>query len=304
MEGTLRDLLKIRANNLGETNTHRAVHGFNCIGVAESVPDLGTETNGVSIWHVPDGILPLTHAELTRWSLDVPDGFHWVLSERSTDTTIFETDSMKIVIWPPDHVSKWVGDAILSGELVATAPVLEENEEFPRNPDPGKKLGNTSLRSLIDASSWMSKRGIEGVGSSPVSLKARLWTVEGVLKGPNGELESGTWSLVEDPWSQSLAVIDPSTLLNSPDLRSLEPKPPSWLSEERISEEVVKLLEVRRKGNFESSGNSGTVRSTLLQRWIFDAAGSIMSFVEIQIPGWIIHFEDEKILHGRNGRLY
>tara|TARA_B100000029_G_C17548884_1_gene949408 strand:+ start:902 stop:1825 length:924 start_codon:yes stop_codon:yes gene_type:complete len=305
VDETLRDLLGIRTVNLRPSKFHSEVHGFSCLGVADSVPDITSQYEEVFIWHASHGILPITGSELTRWALDAPMGFHWILSERPVEGELEKMESMEVVIWGPEDVSHWLGEAVLMGELVAKAP---EEESPPQAPNV-RILENSplhrSLPPLIDPSSWLSQRGMEGIGYSPVLLEARLWTVTGHLRGPNGELDSGTWSLFEDPWSPSLSILeDLETLQQAPDLRKLEPKSDTWISQDRFSDEVGKLLEVRRKGSYEESNISGSVRSIILQRWTFSSDDADIYFSPINIPGWIIHFETNKILHGRNGRLY
>ena len=305
VDETLRDLLGLRAVNLRPSKSHSEIHGFSCLGVADSVPDLAPIDQEVFIWHASNGILPITGSELTRWALDAPSGLHWILSERPVEGEVEKVESMELIIWGPEEVSHWLGEAVLSGELVAKAPEEGSPKQTPDESifDDAPML--RALSPLIDPSSWLSQRGMEGIGYSPVLLEARIWTVTGHLKGPNGELESGTWSLVEDPWSPSLSVLeDIDTLPLAPDLRKLEPKRHKWISEGRFSEEVGKLLEVRRKGSYEESNISGSVRSILLQRWTFGSDDADIVFSPLNIPGWIIHFETNKILHGRNGRLY
>ena len=49
---------------------------------------------------------------------------------------------------------------------------------------------------------------------------------------------------------------------------------------------------------------SGTVRSMLLEKWVLDIHMAMIEDYRIFIPGWLINLESDKILHGRNGRLY
>ena len=305
VDEAIRDLLAIRAVNLRPSDSHNEIQGFSCIGIADSVDEMGTNSGGVFIWLASKGILPVTGSELTRWGLDAPSGFHWILSERPVEGGIEILDSLEVEIWGPAEVSKWLGEAVLMGDLVATSNISDKSE--PEKPASTfiQENKNKALRTLIDPKSWMSQRGIQGVGYSPVFLEARVWSVGGYLQGPNGELESGNWTVLEDPWSPILSIIhDEDALLQSPDLRVLEPSHDSWLTEARFSEEVGKLLNERRKGSFADSADSGSVRSILLQRWTFNGDRAAISHSSIQIPGWIVHFETDKILHGRNGRLY
>ena len=305
MDEALRDLLAVRAVNLRPPDSQTGTHGFSFLGVADSVIALGTRQDSVFIWHASPGFLPITGRELTRWGLDAPNGFHWILSERPVEGDLVGLESLEVVIWGPAEVSQWLGEAILMGDLMAKAPSTGKTEPEKLERSFNDTYSNKSLSPLIDISTWMSQRGMQGLGFSPILLEARLWRVLGELKGPNGEFESGHWTLLEDPWSPNLSVVSGvEALPQSTELRRLDPPKTSWLSEERFSEEVGKLLEVRRKGSFEESELSGSVRSILLQRWTFEKDRASISHTPIQIPGWIVHFETEKILHGRNGRLY
>ena len=304
MDETLRDLLEISANNLSAPDIIPDIHGFTCIGVAESIPVLGQRDTEIFVWHVKEGILPLTGAELTRWSLDAPSGLHWILSQRTIHGEYDHIDGINIEIWGPEEIAKWIGESVLSGDLIAYAPKPEVDEiEVQKSPSEGF-TGPKSLRPLIDPEVWISQRGMEGVSLSPVLLDAKLWSVAGELKGPNGELEPSTWKIFEDPWAQTLQIIEIEEILKSADLRCVKPNSSSWISKERFSQEAVKLLGVRRRGEISKSESSSSVRSALLQKWELDLDGSKISSTGICIPGWIVHFEEEKLLHGRNGRLF
>ena len=84
----------------------------------------------------------------------------------------------------------------------------------------------------------------------------------------------------------------------------IEPQNLKWLASDRINEELAKVIEERRRNNAGEDGFSGSVRSMLLQKWSLDSETANISDRKILIPGWVIHLETEKILHGRNGRLY
>ena len=113
MDETLRDLLGIRAVNLRPSKSHSAIHGFSCLGVADSVSEITPHNEKVFIWHASNGILPITGSELTRWALDVPVGFHWILSERPVEGEIEKIDSLDVVIWGPEDVSRWLGLSLI-----------------------------------------------------------------------------------------------------------------------------------------------------------------------------------------------
>ena len=63
-------------------------------------------------------------------------------------------------------------------------------------------------------------------------------------------------------------------------------------------------VEERRRGESGEMSISGTVRSMLLEKWVLDISMALIENYTIFIPGWLINLESDKILHGRNGRLY
>ena len=161
------------------------------------------------------------------------------------------------------------------------------------------------LTSKIDIDSWSASRGIEAFSSSPILLEARLWRVSGDLQGPSGNSEKCEWTILEDPWSQRLSVILGSeTMLKSPKIRSIAPPNENWLSEDRLKIKIPEIVEERRRGDSGEMSISGTVRSMLLEQWVLDMQMALIEHHRIFIPGWLINLESDKILHGRNGRLY
>ena len=94
------------------------------------------------------------------------------------------------------------------------------------------------------------------------------------------------------------------SMQKSPKIRSIEPPNENWLSEDRIKTEISKIVEERRRGDSGEVSISGTVRSMLLEKWVLDTHMAMIEHYRIFIPGWLINLESDKILHGRNGRLY
>ena len=64
---TLRDLLKL-VRTIFPLQISSDIHGFTCIGVAESIQVLGQRDTEIFVWHVQGEFYP-HRAELTRWSL-------------------------------------------------------------------------------------------------------------------------------------------------------------------------------------------------------------------------------------------
>ena len=65
-----------------------------------------------------------------RWLVDAPNGSHWILSERVFENQAREllSSNLKIEYWSPDVLSRWIGEAVLRGEIVAKIPQIEVNE--------------------------------------------------------------------------------------------------------------------------------------------------------------------------------
>ena len=303
----MRAQLSNRAINVRpfESNVKSTV--FSCIGIAEKIAHDSPQMNGdVYLWHVASDLLPLSMNEIERWIVDVPVGNHWVLSEREVPSEIPKFENYEIVLWGPEMVSEWLGNAILRGDLIAKPP--QETNDPEKSPSIKEIYQSrpTTLRSKIDFSIWITQRGLDGTNSTPVLLEARLWDVEGNLIGPDGQNESHSWLLFEDPWSLNLELLDESkSTQNTPELRIIKPEQTMWMAEERLLSEAERILEVRRKEDPIIGEINGPVRSMLLRKWAFNSQTASFAPSPAYIPGWILHLPDKsKILHGSNGRLY
>jgi hypothetical protein len=204
-------------------------------------------------------------------------------------------------------MARWIGEAVLTGELVAHSPSLQEQSQIEHDEvliaEPISPL--VALRPLVELDSWLMQRGWEDASTSPVLLSAKLWVVDGCLKGPEGDTEPCVWSVVEDPWSGSLSVHEPEEELpHSPKLRLIEPPEGSWTNMRGMPTELLKLLDRRKQG--EPDSDEGPVSSIMLEWWRLDPDSTSLSEGSLAIPGWVIHAEglEPQILHGRNGRLY
>tara|TARA_B100000212_G_scaffold327919_1_gene291661 strand:+ start:538 stop:1476 length:939 start_codon:yes stop_codon:yes gene_type:complete len=306
MEDVLRALLSIRSVDFDSFDIGVPGSPFRPIGVATAVPDFGIHTGRTLIWHAPPEILPITRSELDRFEMDSPDGFHLILSERPTHSDCDPIDGTKFQIVSPKQISHWIGRAVLSGDIVASS-VLEDTDNKESNDFPiySNEEDMRVLSSKIDIDSWTGSRGIKGFSSSPMLLDARIWKVSGDLHGPSGSGERGEWTILEDPWSQRLSIIGESECMQkSPKIRSIEPPNGNWLNEGRLKLEISKIVEERRRGDSGEVSISGTVRSMLLEKWVLNIHTATIKHHRIFIPGWLINLETDKILHGRNGRLY
>ena len=124
MEDAVRQLLSVRGVRLQHTPNNAPSPGFSLLGVAERVPEFGEISgNPVNVWHIQSNLLPVSMAEFERWVVDAPQGRHWILSERRLPAeygSILPT-GLDVVVWGPNDMSVWLGEAILSGELKVTS---------------------------------------------------------------------------------------------------------------------------------------------------------------------------------------
>ena len=309
MNGTVRDLLAARGIALSPTD-FTGIHGFNCIGIAERVPELNQDSSSqVFVWHVGDDLFPVTASEVERWMVDAPSGKHWILSERDFDPSLIpDSQSIKAVVWGPNRMASWIGESVLSGELGTFLNSDEEQEPPTYDSVENSELAQSqlTLRPLVELSSWLENRGWEGARTSPVLLSCRLWDVMGNLIGPDGQTESGNWQIIEDPWASSFHLHKTEQALEkSPSLRVIPP-PSGWIAgKDRMPEEMLKLADQRRQGNPETNDDDD-VSSIMLEWWRLDHSSAKGEYSQLTIPGWIVYPDggESRLLHGRNGRVY
>lgn len=309
MDDTVGDLLYLRGVRLTQAVNIVEIVGFRCLGVAEKIPELEEDTGSfVHVWHVPRAIIPVSVAEAERWLVDAPNGAHWILSEREFEEQARDllSSSLKIEFWSPDVLSRWIGEAVLRGDLVAKIPQIEVNEsqiEETSSPPQTNKL--VILPAIVDLDEWCVQRGVEYVDAKPILLQARIWDITGALLSPEGDREEGNWSVLEDPWADRLQPYDSEQILNNPpNLRIIKSTEKKWLSDGDLRVMLMGILEARRQKQEEAVEGS-SVRSTMLERWTFDSEGAILKEIPSAIPGWLIDHEGGvELLHSRNGRTY
>ena len=309
MDDTVGDLLNLRGVRLTQATKIVDTVGFRCLGVAEKIPELDEESGSfVHVWHIPKAILPVSVAEAERWLVDAPSGAHWILSEREFDEQASEllSSKLKIELWSPDILSRWIGEAVLRGDLHAKIPQTEtpeiQIEENIAIEDPNKLV---ILPSIVDLDEWCIQRGIEHVDAKPILLQARIWNITGALVSPEGDREEGNWSVLEDPWADRLESYDSDkTLKNSPNLRTIKALENKWLNDVDLRVMLIGILEARRQKE-EDTTEGSSVRSTMLERWSFDSERAILEEIPSAIPGWLLDHEGGiELLHSRNGRTY
>ena len=309
MDNTVGDLLNLRGVRLSEATDVVETVGFRYLGVAEKIPELEEDAgSSVHVWHVPKAIIPVSVAEAERWLVDAPSGPHWILSEREFEdhAKAILSSKLKIELWNPDVLSRWIGEAVLRGDLEAKIPQITPNEEIIEEIIE-EKLPNklVILPPIIDLDEWCIQRGIEYVDAKPILLQSRIWNINGALVSPDGEREECNWSVLEDPWTNRLEDHDSNQVLNNPpNLRLIIARENKWLTETDLRVMLVGILESRRQKQEEAIEGS-SVRSTMLERWSFDSDGAILEEIPSAIPGWLLDHEGGiELLHSRNGRTY
>tara|TARA_B100000700_G_scaffold178807_1_gene197458 strand:+ start:343 stop:1314 length:972 start_codon:yes stop_codon:yes gene_type:complete len=309
MDDTVGDLLYLRGVRLTQAVNVVEVMGFRCLGVAEKIPEIEDETGSfVHVWHVARAILPVSVAEAERWLVDAPNGAHWILSEREFEEQARDllSSNLKIEFWSPDVLSRWIGEAILRGDIVAKIPQIEVNEaQIEENSSVLKPDKLVILPAIVDLDEWCVQRGVEYVDAKPILLQTRIWNITGALLSPEGDRENGNWSVLEDPWADRLQLYDLEQVLNNPpNLRIINAAENKWLSDGDLRIMLVGILEARRQKKVDPVEGS-SVRSTMLERWKFDSEGAILEEISSAIPGWLIDHEGgTELLHSRNGRTY
>jgi len=310
MEDAVRALLSSRGVRLEAPAEMIEIPEFILLGIAEKAPEIGggiSETN-VHVWHIESGMMPLTRADFERWCVDAPIGKNWILSERELPDSCQDDApyGVDMVIWGPEVLSRWIGDAVISGELVARAPTIEPEEKTEHPSDLGEGQDEYSLvvPAIVSPDSWLIQSGREGSVTSPVLLKAALWKISGLLIGPDGEELISNWEVIEDPWASSVSINEATLDDNKIRIRTVDPPSSMWRGESSLVEELPSILDRKIQGDDESK--DGPVRSIMLQWWRADIASLKKSRVFIGIPGWIVETpgRERVLLHSGNGRTY
>ncbi len=310
VEDAVRQLLSVRGVRLQHTPNNAPSPGFSLLGVAERVPEFGEISgNPVNVWHIQSNLLPVSMAEFERWVVDAPQGRHWILSERRLPAeygSILPT-GLDVVVWGPNDMSVWLGEAILSGELKVTSRTTNLDVTHTHYTDEDRENHDMSgsIKPIVEIESWLTQKGYEGVLTTPVLLNCIIWEVEGVINSPSGETEYKKWMVLEDPWASTISIFhgfDNSSI--SPSLRVVNPPLSKWKGTEEMKSLLPSILDSRRQGKTED--NEGSVRSIMLEWWRLDVKSTKISPRNVGIPAWIIKLEgmEDTVLHGLNGRTY
>ena len=310
MEDAVRQLLRSRGIRLDYPEDSASDTGFCLLGVAERVPEFGEKRGEpVNIWHVKSDLLPVSMAEFERWLVDAPRGRHWLLSERKMPdryATLLPSES-EIVVWGPNEMSVWLGEAILSGDLKVTSP-LSQSENTKIEHDDKRKTDRDAgtIEPIIDIESWLIQKGLEeGALTYPIHLNCIIWEIEGNIVSPSGESEQKTWMVLEDPWTSSISLFDGFDNPSSPpSLRVLDPPVSKWKAPDELISQLPSILDTRRQGQMED--NDSSVRSIMLEWWRLDTSSTKITPMHIGVPAWIVKIagKEDTVLHGINGRTF
>lgn len=286
--------------------------GMACLGRLEAWPGgLGDAPvdPGALIWRIEDGPGRFDAWELERWQLDAPPGQHWLFSERrlADDLPPPGTADERTVIWRRDDLARWLGAAVLAGDL-AVVPPQDDGDGLAPTADADRNGHSTSQRSrgeaayppLIDLKAWFVEQGLESRPARPVLLELRQWRVDGELVAPGGEREATAWTVLDDPWRDSLALLpaDLRPLEAIPQLERLELA--AGHAEASVRAALPGLCDVRREERHEGiAGGFGGV----LETWRIDHAQASLAAERAWIPGWqvLLPSGEAIIVHGLDG---
>tara|TARA_B100002051_G_scaffold261265_1_gene282613 strand:+ start:2804 stop:3778 length:975 start_codon:yes stop_codon:yes gene_type:complete len=266
-----------------------------------------------TVWHAPDGWTILDRVELDRWIVDALPGQHWILSERplAANLRLPEKPGVELVIWDPQMLSNWLGEAILSGEIVAKISNSESNQGVESSSEVEEiRLESAWFESIrnnlctmapsVDLETWIERNPIGNVRPNAVLVEARVWSVMGILRGPESNTERAWWGILESPLFDAFEIIeDPIFLGHRPDLRILPPT--AWMEEAIVLENIARVTESRKTYSPDS------MSSVRLQGiWSLDPSSTEIDAVPVLIPAWIMEVpgSSTNILNAVNGKLY
>ena len=276
--------------------------------------------NGTQIWSTGNSWLPFDCVELDEWMVIANEGCHLIISERETDLKDLPLmpEGIELIFWDKEKLASVVGEAVLSGFLklgydTTTNAAEPANDKsvvdlgVKKIPDTFRKISlsdNLAFKSSINLDSILDELGIGGISTRPLFLRCRFWQIEGILVGPNGEEEIQQWLLLEDPFSESLDLLNDGEYLdNTPSFETIERK--FLLTEKGIMDVLPDFCNERRKQNVESEDGKAHISGKLLRWWKIDMNQLKISNNVVLIPSWhIMHPLDGKcIIHGRSGQL-
>ena len=264
------------------------------------------------IWHAPDGWTVLDRVELDRWIVDAPLGEHWLISERPLSKSLIppERDGLKTEIWGPEELASWIGEAVLSGEIKTSIGSLNiENESVPQEVEE-IRLESAWFKTLhaevatfeptVDLEVWLERNPLKGVRPTAVLVEGRVWSVQGILRGPNDSTERSWWSVLEVPQFGTFRIIeDPVFLNHRPRLRILPS--PGWMEEAIVRQNIEQVTQTRRPY---SPNEDASVRIQGL--WKLDPSSAEIESGMVLIPAWVLESPSSvpDLLDATTGRIY
>jgi len=313
MESLIRDLLSQLGASLDASPSHTPCPGISLLGVLSTPPATRSGpklTIGTHVWHAHDGWAPLDHLEIERWLVDAPSGSHWILSERPLRLEHKPTRAdVEYEVWNPDRFAQWLGEAVLNGDLNATIPQVTlpsvvEEEEVERSTPTIEPSGPSALRPQIELESVLEKMTLTHAEPRPILLTARIWSVTGILRGPENAAERQWWELLEDPFTGEIDHIGSiETLDFIPNLERMEPN--HWVDEAEIAPKLASLCEERRHYTVTESSGSNQVQGSVLHWWKLDPSSAEMTPRLALLPAWQIRIPERgtALVHGLTGQL-
>ena len=312
MESLIRDLLKQLGAVLEAAPPHVPCPGINLLGVLSRPPatqSSPTLAMGTHVWHAHDGWAPLDNLEIERWLVDANPGKHWLLSERSLRLEHRPTRAgVEYEVWGPERFAQWLGNAVLNGDLNATVPsnvIQSEDVEELEYTDPVPiELGPTALRPQVELEPVLDKLALIHAEHRPVLLSARIWTVTGILRGPENAAERGWWELIEDPFSGEFLQLEGLEKLDFiPNLERIEPD--VWPEQSQVAPHLAKMCEERRHYVVTESSGASQVQGSVLHWWKLDPSSAEMTPRLALLPAWQIRIPERglALIHGLNGQL-
>jgi hypothetical protein len=217
-------------------------------------------------------------------------------------------------LWGPERFAQWLGEAVLNGDLNATLPenlpasfndpkVESEDVLEQRIAMPDVKETN-ALRPCINLDSVLQRLELTNVEPRPVLLCARIWSITGILRGPEDAAERQWWQLLEDPFADEIDHLGNAEILDFiPALQRIEPS--SWEEESELAPRLAALCEERRHYTVTESSGSNQVQGSVLHWWKLDPSSAEMIPRLALIPAWQIRIPQRgmALIHGLTGQI-
>ncbi len=288
--------------------------GITCLGTISSLYDDTVRCPlpiGSFVWHAEAGWAAIDRMEMERWMVDAPAGNHWMISERKLVelNRLPSREGVVLTLWSSETLSAWLGRAVLEGKLHLSCSHVAATSTFTSIQDRAESLSTPepkaiALKPSVNLTDWLRDMGYESLPVKPLLLEGRRWDVCGELVGPEDTRESHSWSLLDDPFLNSLSPAeDAQELPFVPQLERLQP--PFWRSQGTIRSELTTVCEERRHWRVNQTSADGLVQGSILHWWRIDEKTAEMTHSPVLIPAWQVEFPDSgaMVVHGLCGKL-